>query len=118
MTLDAPGRTWTHLDAGRTLDAPRGRKNLGAVYTNGFLATLNSRNHLRNISCIVDSWHISSTGVRNNFVDTRPGTSQVMNISTDNGQFDVTVKYGSGVRIGTETLIMTDLDTSAVREWA
>ncbi|THU96278.1 hypothetical protein K435DRAFT_858679 [Dendrothele bispora CBS 962.96] len=77
------------------------------LYTNSFLATLNSRNHLRDISCVVDSCHISSTGIQNN-VDTRPGTSQVMKISTDNRQLGV--KYGGGVRIGTETLVMTDLD--------
>ncbi|THU84089.1 hypothetical protein K435DRAFT_807003 [Dendrothele bispora CBS 962.96] len=79
------------------------------LYTNSFLATLNSRNHLRDIgSSVVGSWHISSTGVRSNVVDTRPGTSQVMNINTDNGQFNF--KYEGGVRIG-ETLVMTDLAT-------
>ncbi|THU98492.1 hypothetical protein K435DRAFT_964930 [Dendrothele bispora CBS 962.96] len=75
------------------------------IYTNNFLATLNSRNHLRDIDCVIDSWHISSIGVRNNVIDTRPGTSQVMNISTDNGQLDV--KHGGLA----ETLVMTDIDT-------
>ncbi|THU98503.1 hypothetical protein K435DRAFT_964938 [Dendrothele bispora CBS 962.96] len=79
------------------------------LYTNSFLATLNSRNHLRDISRVGDSGYMSSSGVRSNVVDTRPGTSQVMNISTDSSQFDV--KYAGGVRIGTETLVMTDLDT-------
>ncbi|THV01099.1 hypothetical protein K435DRAFT_854073 [Dendrothele bispora CBS 962.96] len=75
------------------------------IYTNSFLATLNSRNHLRDISCIIDSWHISSTGVRNTVIDTRPGTSQVMNISTDNRHQAVRVKHGELA----ETLVMTDI---------
>ncbi|THU80885.1 hypothetical protein K435DRAFT_972575 [Dendrothele bispora CBS 962.96] len=79
------------------------------VYINSFLATLNARNHLRNISTVADSWHISATGIRsNNVIDTNPGT-QAMNISTDNRQFDV--KYGGEVRIDRETLVMKDLDT-------
>ncbi|KAF5372558.1 hypothetical protein D9758_005187 [Tetrapyrgos nigripes] len=77
------------------------------LYTNSFLATLNSRNHLRGIGANGDSKYITSSngGLRSN-IDTRPGV-QVMNINGNNRPFDV--KYANGVRIGTETLVMTDM---------
>ncbi|KAK7449252.1 hypothetical protein VKT23_013397 [Stygiomarasmius scandens] len=75
------------------------------LYTNSFLATLNSRNHLRGIGS-GDSEYVSVSGFRSKIEIKRS-----IQISTNS--------TGSGVKIGTETLVMSDIvDDKRLSGWS